>query len=107
MAEVKWAVTAIEDAKQIIEYIELQNPIAADKFAERIRTTTKRLRELPTIGRVVPEISNPVYREVILPPCRIIYIFEKDVVIVVHVKRMEQLFLYSDYVLEDEEDYTP
>jgi toxin ParE1/3/4 len=107
MAEVTWAVSAIEEAKQIIEYIELQNPIAAEKFAERIRTTAQRLRELPTIGRVVPEISNPVYREVILPPCRIIYLYEKDIVIVVHVKRVEQLFLYSDYVLEDEEGYTP
>jgi plasmid stabilization system protein ParE len=107
MAKVEWAITAIEDTQRIAEFIELQNPTAAVKFAQRIKSTAQRLSDLPTLGRVVPELSDPGYREVILPPCRIIYIVEEDVVTIVHVKRVEQLFLYSDYVLEDEEEYTP
>lgn len=106
MAEVKWAVSAIEDAQRIIEFIELQNPSAAFKLAERIRSTAQRLGDLPNMGRVVPELSNPAYREVILPPCRIIYNVEGNIITVVHVKRAEQLFLYSDYVQDEEGDYT-
>src|SRR6185295_4046486 len=48
------------------------SPRRRKALAERIRTSVLRPRELPDSGRVVPELDPRVYREVVVPPYRII-----------------------------------
>ena len=54
-------------------------------LAERIRTSVLRLREVPESGRVVPELDPRRYREVMVPPYRIIYAVRAREVIILRV----------------------
>ncbi len=74
--EVSWAKTAEEDLGVIIEYINSDNPPAAKDSLKRIKAKVSNLNSFPQRGRVVPELKGQgilQYRELIIPPWRIIY----------------------------------
>lgn len=74
--EVYWARIAEEDLSAIIEYIHSNNPLAAKDSLQRIKTRVLDLNSFPQRGRVVPEFKEHgilQYRELIIPPWRIIY----------------------------------
>ena len=74
--EVYWAKIAEEDLSAIIEYINSDNPPAAKDNLKRIKTKVSNLKSFPQRGRVVPELKEHgilQYRELIIPPWRIIY----------------------------------
>jgi plasmid stabilization system protein ParE len=50
-----------------------ENPPAADAMLQQVAETIKKLRKHPRIGRVVPERRSAGYREIILPPYRLVY----------------------------------
>lgn len=77
------------------EYIALDNPVAAGSLVEQVFDTTERLADFPQSGRVPPELPNSIYREVLVPPCRIFYREEGNRVLVLYVMREErQLRVY-------------
>ena len=74
--DVIWAGVAENDLKEIIEYIAIDNPADALKIFKKIRQKASSLYTLPERGRIVPEIQEQgirLYRELIVPPWRIIY----------------------------------
>ncbi len=71
--KILWTGLALEDLRQIREYVRRDNPAAAGRLAKRIRDRADRLREHPLAGRRVPELETSGYREVIVPPYRIVY----------------------------------
>ena len=74
--EVYWAKVAEEDLSTIIEYIFNDNPLAAKDSLKKIKTKVSDLDSFPLRGRVVPELKGHgilQYRELIIPPWRIIY----------------------------------
>ncbi len=64
---------AILDLEEIVRYIADNNPLAAARVGYALIEKTKVLGSFPEVGRVVPEFDNPVLRELILPPYRIVY----------------------------------
>jgi len=48
------------------------------------------LEDFPQSGRIPPELPNSVYREVVVPPCRIFYREDKKRVLVLYVMREER-----------------
>lgn len=73
---VKWSNVAENDLRRIIEYIARDNIANAKKVFERIKEKTADLNQLPDRGRIVPELQDygiTLYREIIVPPWRIIY----------------------------------
>jgi toxin ParE1/3/4 len=48
MRDIEWSSDALADFDKAIEYINLRNPIAADRLAERILEAIDRLGDLPT-----------------------------------------------------------
>ena len=68
-----WTSTAIEDLAHIREYVSTDDPLAARRLIRRITDCTARLEEFSMSGRWVPELNDPVYREVIVPPYRVVY----------------------------------
>jgi plasmid stabilization system protein ParE len=71
-----WAVVAENDLKEIIEYIATDSPVNALKILKRIKQKASSLYTLPERGRIVPELQDQgilQYRELIIPPRRIIY----------------------------------
>lgn len=86
-----WAAPALDDLDEIAAWIARENEKAAAVLVRRVLDTLDRLREHPSSGRWVPEIRQKLYREVIVPPCRIIYRPEANDLLIVHVIRSERL----------------
>ncbi len=74
--EVLWASVAENDLRDIIEFIAADNPTNALKILHKIKEKVSSLYSLPERGRLVPELQDQgilIYRELIVPPWRIIY----------------------------------
>jgi len=74
--DIIWAGVAENDLKEIIEYIAVDNPADALKAFKKIKQKASSLYTLPERGRIVPELQDQgvlLYRELIVPPWRIIY----------------------------------
>ena len=74
--DVVWAEIAEEDLTAIIKYIHSDNPSAAKDSLEKIKTKFSNLNSRPQRGRIVPELLQQgilQYRELLVPPWRIIY----------------------------------
>ena len=98
MAEVIWTESALQELDAIAEYIALENPAAARQLVLEVFDKTDRLEEFPESGRIPPELPNAVYREVVVPPCRIFYREDEKRVLVLYVMREERLL--RAYMLE-------
>lgn len=91
MARIIWTEPALQELDEIADYISLDNPAAAKML---VRETFKRLDHLvlhPKSGKLVEEFEVSVYREIVLPPCRIFYRIADDIVYIIHVIREEQM----------------
>ena len=92
MAEVIWMPGALNDIDAIAAYIALDSPFRAGQQVLRILDVEQLIGQFPGGGRSVPEMRNKIFREVILPPYRIIYHFKPKgnvvaVLAVVHSKQ--------------------
>lgn len=83
--QVIWTHVAESDLKDIIEYISLDRPQAALKILKKIKEKAPDLYDLPKRGRIVPELQSQgilQYRELVLPPWRLIYkILDRTVIV--------------------------
>jgi len=74
--KIQWAEVAEKDLKAIVEYIAEDSPTNALKILKKIKQKASSLYTLPERGRIVPELQDQgilIYRELIIPPWRIIY----------------------------------
>ncbi len=74
--KVFWAKIAEEDLTAIITYIHSDNPLAAKDSLKKIKSKVSNLNSLPRRGCIVPELKEQgilQYRELVIPPWRIIY----------------------------------
>jgi len=76
---------------EIAAWVAADNPGAAAALVERALSAVDRLKGHPDSGRRLPELETKRYREVVVPPCRIIYRREGRTVLIVHVVRSERL----------------
>jgi toxin ParE1/3/4 len=90
MAEVVWTEPALDQLNDLTEYIALDKPDAASRLVERVFEATERLAEFPDSGRRPPELVDSVYRELVVPPCRIFYRREEEHLYILYVLRQEQ-----------------
>jgi len=73
---IEWAEVAEKDLKGIFEHIAEDSPANALKILRKIKQKASSLYTLPERGRIVPELQDQgilIYRELIIPPWRIIY----------------------------------
>jgi plasmid stabilization system protein ParE len=83
--EVVWANIAENDLGSIIEYIAKDSPSNALNILRKIKKTTSNLYHSPTRGRIVPELQEQgvvQYRELLIPPWRVIYRISRKSVMV-------------------------
>ncbi len=71
--QIVWSQTAVEDLKQIVQFIGLDDAGAAAGLADRILNRIEQAAEFPFSNRAVPEKGEDSIREIILRPYRIIY----------------------------------
>ncbi len=90
MAEIVWSEPALQELDALAEYIALDNRAAASQLVKEIFTKVERLETFPESGRVPPELPNSIYREVVVPPCRIFYRVDGSKVLILYVMREER-----------------
>jgi len=92
MAEIIWSEPALADLDAIADYIALDNPEAASKLVERVFQHIDQLKDHPDSGSKPNEFRGSRYRQIIEPPCRVLYRHDKKVsqVFILHVMRSEQ-----------------
>ena len=83
--QVLWTHTAKNDLEEIIYYIAQNSLETAIKKYEEIKAAAKELSNFPEQGRIIPELAEQnivKYRELIIPPWRLMYKIEKETVYV-------------------------
>ncbi len=86
--KVFWSESALNELLAIVRYIKLDKPDVAREFARKLKEKVSQLSQFPDRGRLVPEIPEYGYRELVIGNYRVIYdhIKAKNVVRVLHVK---------------------
>lgn len=103
MARLIWTEPALKDLETIAEYIALDKPDAAQRYVQKVFTAVERISQFPKSGSVPIEISNLPYRQIVVPPCRVFYRYNKDYVFIIFVMRSEQN-LKEDFLTERDKD---
>jgi len=91
VAAVGWTRRALNDLREISGFIARDSPQAADALVDRIFQTTDRLASFPESGRLVPELPDLGYRELLVGNYRVQYRIEGNIVwiaTVVHGRRL-------------------
>lgn len=99
MAGVGWTEPTLQDLDAIAEYIALDNPTAASHLVRAVFAKVEHLQEFPESGRIPPELPESLYREVLIPPCRIFYRKDNKRVFILCVMREERQL--RAYMLEN------
>jgi toxin ParE1/3/4 len=86
-----WSPEAIEDLESIADYIARDSEFYARAVVTKILGVARGLPDNPGLGRVVPEIANPVIRERFVYSYRVIYRQHDSeilIVAIIHGKRL-------------------
>jgi toxin ParE1/3/4 len=86
-----WTDRAKARLRDVLDFIAFDNPAAARVLARRVLAKSKRLEAFPLLGRPVPEFQGLPFRELVVPPCRVIYILREAQVVILTVIRSERL----------------
>jgi toxin ParE1/3/4 len=86
-----WSPLAIERASEIAEYIAQDKPSAAENWIDTVFSKVDKLKSSPEIGRIVPEIKNNQFRELIYGNYRIIYRIEKKQISILTIRHGMQI----------------
>lgn len=73
---VRWSESAYQDLLEITEFVSSDSPETARRLARLILASIANLRRMPERGRIVPELLEQgisMYRQVLVPPYRVIY----------------------------------
>ncbi|MCF8080822.1 MAG: type II toxin-antitoxin system RelE/ParE family toxin [Desulfobacterales bacterium] len=87
-----WTLTARNDLKAIRRYIAVDNPSAAKRWVDRLRSRAKKALQAPLAGRKVPEFSREDIRELIAGNYSIVYQVFEDRLVVLTVFEGHRLF---------------
>ena len=86
-----WSPLAIDRATEIAEYIAQDKPSAAEKWINTVFSKVEQLKSSPEIGRVIPEIRNDQFRELIYGNYRIIYRIEQTQISILTIRHGKQI----------------
>lgn len=93
MADVIWTEKAVEQIEQIGVFIEKDSPFQANRVVRLIVHETRRLKEYPRIGKMIPELQDDRYREIRIFSYRILYrILDERTIAIVGVVHGQRLF---------------
>ena len=96
MARLIWTEPALNDLDAIADYIALDKPDAARRYVQRIFQAVERLALFPKSGSIPPELPRLPYRQVIVPPCRVLYRIDDQDILIIFVMRSEERLREDD-----------
>ena len=86
-----WSPLAVDRASEIAEYIAQDKPSAAERWINKVFTKVDQLKSSPQVGRIVPEISDDQFRELIYGNYRIIYRIEVKQISILTIRHGKQI----------------
>ena len=86
-----WSPLAVDRASEIADYIAQDKPSAAEKWIDTVFSKVEQLKSSPEIGRIVPEINNSQFRELIYGNYRIIYRIETKQISILTIRHGRQI----------------
>ncbi len=86
-----WSPLAINRASEIADYIAQDKPSAAKRWINEVFIKVEQLKSSPQIGRIVPEISDNKFRELIYGNYRIIYRMEIKQISILTIRHGKQI----------------
>jgi toxin ParE1/3/4 len=89
--KIVWSPLAVDRVSEIAEYIAQDKPSAAENWINIVFSKVEQLKSSPEIGRIVPEIRNKQFRELIYGNYRIIYRIEKKQVSILTIRHGKQI----------------
>jgi toxin ParE1/3/4 len=96
VAQVEWTESALSDLDAIADYIALDNQPAASKFVTEVFNRVELLEDFPEMCPHPHDLPDQRYRHLSIPPARIFYRVEADIVHIIYVMRAEKLLRLSD-----------
>jgi plasmid stabilization system protein ParE len=88
---ISFAASALGDLEELLDYYRKQDvPHVGERLVAEIIHDIELLSRQPGMGRVVPEFEAPHLRELIRPPFRIVYRYDRNRVRIVRVWRSER-----------------
>ncbi len=79
---VEWSDFARDDVDDIVHYISRDSAFYAQRFGEKAVLATRRLRDFPESGRMIPEAEDKTLREIIVQGYRVMYRLEPSRVLI-------------------------
>jgi len=86
-----WSPLALERASEIVDYISLDKPSAANMWLIQVFDKVEQLIASPELSRIVPEISDNRFREIIFGNYRIIYHIEPTTIYILTIRHGKQI----------------
>jgi toxin ParE1/3/4 len=96
--KIVWSPLALERASEIVDYIAQDKPSAAINWIDTVFSKVESLALSPEMGRVVPEIGNIQFRELIYGNYRIIYRFYKKQISVLTIRHGKQILPIDEII---------
>jgi toxin ParE1/3/4 len=90
MGQVHWAESALDDLKELLDFVRKDSPAYAKQLGARLARATRSLASFPRLGPIVPEIQEDAIREIWVRPYRVIYVIRGDdchIVAIAHASR--------------------
>ena len=97
---VVWTQEALNRLCDIEDFISQDNPQRAARFVNYLIQRGESVSENPRIGRIVPEISNPIVREMIAKKYRIVYRIQENKIEILSVFEGHKLLSLEELGLE-------
>jgi len=94
-----WSPLAIDRSSEIVDYIAQDKPSAAEKWISTVFSKVEQLKSSPEIGRIVPELNNAQFREIIYGNYRIIYRIEKKQISVLTIRHGRQILPINEIMV--------
>ena len=85
-----WSPLPLDRVAEIAGYIARDKPSAAEIWVKTVFAKVEQLEISPELGRVVPEIGNVQFRELIYSQYRIVYRIEKKRISILTVRHGRQ-----------------
>ncbi len=86
-----WSPLAVDRASEIAVYIAQDKPSAAEKWIDTVFSKVEQLKSFPEIGRIVPEINDSQFRELIYGNYRIVYRIETKQISILTIRHGRQI----------------
>ena len=94
-----WSPLAVDRASEIAGYIAQDKPSAAEKWIKTVFSKVEQLKTSPEIGRIVPEIRNNQFRELIYGNnYRIIYRIKAEQISILAIRHGKQILPVKEII---------